>query len=109
MFVSRPWFAVLAFCAFQFAAAQNKSNSEIEQHIQHVTSDLMDPVVVKGDSHATHTLADWMKELDIPGVSIAVLHNGKIEWARGFGVRSIGGPAVDDATLFQAASISKPL
>jgi len=33
-------------------------------------------------------------ELNVPGVSIAVLHGGGIEWARGFGSTSIGGPPV---------------
>jgi len=65
--------------------------------------------MIKGDLHAAHALADRMKQLNVPGVSIAVIHNGKIEWARGFGVRSIGGKPVDNETLFQAASISKPL
>lgn len=94
-----------------FAIAQSTptNNAELEQHIQHVTSGLIGGVVIKGDEHATHTLADRMKELNVPGVSIAVLHNGKIEWARGFGVRSIGGAPVDAETLFQAGSISKPL
>lgn len=50
-----------------------------------------------------------MAELHIPGVSIAVVHNGTIEWARGFGVRQIGGDPVNPDTLFQAGSISKPL
>jgi CubicO group peptidase (beta-lactamase class C family) len=98
-------------CLAQSAATQTapESKAEVEQHIQHVTSGLIGGVVLKGDEHATHTLADRMKELNVPGVSIAVLHNGKIEWARGFGVRSLGGPPVDADTLFQAGSISKPL
>jgi CubicO group peptidase (beta-lactamase class C family) len=50
-----------------------------------------------------------MKELNIPGVSIAVIHLGKIEWARGFGVCSLGGAPVTAETMFQAGSISKPL
>lgn len=50
-----------------------------------------------------------MAELHIPGVSIAVVHNGTIEWAKGFGVRQIGGDPVNPDTLFQAGSISKPL
>jgi CubicO group peptidase (beta-lactamase class C family) len=66
-------------------------------------------VVIKGDEHATHTLADRMKELNVPGVSIAVIHVGKVEWARGFGVCSLGGPPVTADTMFQAGSISKPL
>jgi CubicO group peptidase (beta-lactamase class C family) len=98
-------------CLAQFAGSQNapESRTLVEQHIQRVTSGLIGGVILKGDEHATHALADRMKELNVPGVSIAVLHNGKIEWARGFGVRSIGGPPVDAETMFQAGSISKPL
>lgn len=86
-----------------------KSSPEVEQHIQHVTSGLVGAVVIKGDEHGTHTLAERMKELNVPGVSVAVLHNGKIEWARGFGVLELGGKAVDAETMFQAGSISKPV
>ncbi len=50
-----------------------------------------------------------MATLHVPGVSIAVTHNGKIEWARGFGVTKIGGSPVTVNTLFQAGSISKPV
>jgi CubicO group peptidase (beta-lactamase class C family) len=50
-----------------------------------------------------------MAALHVPGVSIAVIHNGKVEWARGFGVTSVGGAPVTPETLFQAASISKPV
>jgi CubicO group peptidase (beta-lactamase class C family) len=82
---------------------------EIEQRIQHVTAGLTSGVVIKGNEHARQTLATRMKELRVPGVSIAVIHGGKIEWARGFGVRSLGGPPVTANTMFQAASISKPL
>jgi len=54
------------------------------------------------------TLADRMSELHVPGVSIAVVHGGVVE-ARGFGVATIGGQPVLPGTLFQAASISKPV
>lgn len=82
---------------------------EVAQRIQRVEDGLVGTVVVKGDAHATHKLADRMKELNVPGVSVAVLHNGKIEWARGFGVASVGGPGVTADTMFQAGSISKPV
>jgi len=45
----------------------------------------------------------------VPGVSIAVIHNGEIEWAQGFGVVRLGGEPVTAETLFQAGSISKPV
>lgn len=45
----------------------------------------------------------------MPGVSIAVLHDGKIEWSKGYGVTRAGGAQVTPDTLFQAGSISKPV
>ena len=71
--------------------------------------DILPPVIIQGETPATTKLADRMAALHVPGVSIAVIHAGKIEWARGFGVTSIGGEDVNPNTLFQAASISKPV
>jgi len=82
---------------------------EVAQRIQRVESGLVGGVIIKGDTKATHNLADRLKELNVPGVSVAVLHNGKIEWARGYGVAAVGGPAVTADTMFQAGSISKPV
>jgi len=67
------------------------------------------PVLVKGESISSSKLSDRMAALHVPGVSIAVIHAGKLVWARGFGVVRVGGPPVTAETLFQAASISKPV
>jgi len=50
-----------------------------------------------------------MKRLNVPAVSIAVVHGGKIEWAKGYGLTRADGTAVNADTLFQAASISKSI
>ena len=81
----------------------------MEQHIAHIENGLLPTVLVRGEPVKTKKLADVMAERHVPGASVAYLHDGKIEWARGFGVSSIGGAAVTPDTLFQAASISKPL
>ncbi|MDQ5850582.1 MAG: beta-lactamase family protein, partial [Chloroflexota bacterium] len=58
----------------------------------------------------TRPLAERMALFDVPGVSIAVINNYEIEWARGYGVREAGGSeSVTEHTLFQACSISKPI
>lgn len=63
-----------------------------------------------GEVGPPKTLAARMAELHVPGVSVALINDGKIEWAKGFGVRDVAsGAPVDDQTLFQAASISKPV
>jgi CubicO group peptidase (beta-lactamase class C family) len=112
MFIPNPFaFVAMACCTVQLASAQAPTpvSPEIAQHIQRVENGLVGPVVLKGDPHATQSLSDRMKALKVPGVSVAVLHNGQIEWARGYGVTSLGGPPVNADTMFQAGSISKPL
>ncbi|MGE4339230.1 MAG: serine hydrolase [Pigmentiphaga sp.] len=54
--------------------------------------------------------ADIMARTGIPGMAIAVVHDGKVAYARGFGVRETGkaGP-IDADTVFQLASLSKPI
>ncbi len=101
--------AVLFEAQWVLAQVAAPVGAATEEHIRHVESGLIGSIVLKGDAHATHNLADRMKELNVPGVSIAVVHEGKIEWARGFGVASVGGAAVNAETMFQAGSISKPL
>ena len=55
-------------------------------------------------------LAERMANYKVPGVSIAVIEGGRVSWARGVGVKEAGKPdSVTPATLFQAASISKPV
>lgn len=49
-----------------------------------------------------------MKELDVPGVAIALADHGKVVFEGGFGVRELGKPApVDAHTLFMVASNTK--
>lgn len=55
-------------------------------------------------------LAARMAELKVPGVSIAVINDGKIEWARGYGLADVAsGRPVTVHTRFQAGSITKPV
>jgi CubicO group peptidase (beta-lactamase class C family) len=57
-----------------------------------------------------YTLQELMQRHRIPGVSIAVIKDFKIHWAKGYGVADAEtGQPVDTGTAFQAASISKPV
>jgi CubicO group peptidase (beta-lactamase class C family) len=56
------------------------------------------------------TLADRMRHYHVPGVSIALIDGGKIAWVRGYGVVDAASKTpVTPQTLFQAASLSKPV
>ena len=98
-----------ALAAITLGTLAAQAPSTVEQRIERIQNGLLPAVLVKGDPVTTTKLADRMAALHVPGVSIAVIHDGKIEWARGFGVTREGGPPVTPDTLFQAASISKPV
>jgi CubicO group peptidase (beta-lactamase class C family) len=55
-------------------------------------------------------IPELMRTTNVPGLSLAVFIRGKIVWLRGFGVRDrASGIPVNTRTLFEAASMSKPL
>jgi CubicO group peptidase (beta-lactamase class C family) len=57
-----------------------------------------------------YTLRQVMERFRVPGVSVAVIKDFAIHWAKGYGVADVEtGAAVENNTLFQAASISKPV
>jgi CubicO group peptidase (beta-lactamase class C family) len=96
-----------AICSLLAAMSAGASDA-VEEHVRHIRDGLLPPVLVEGEPHKRSLLAE-MARVRVPGVSIAVIHAGRIEWARGFGVTAIGGSDVTPRTLFQAASISKPV
>ena len=54
-------------------------------------------------------LPTWMEEAEVPGLAIAVVGDGA-SWCRGYGVGNIVDPRpVDEDTVFEACSLSKPL
>jgi len=56
------------------------------------------------------TLEQVMQRFRVPGVSVAVIRDFRIDWAMGYGVADAGtGRPVRTDTPFQAASISKPV
>jgi len=79
--------------------------------VQQVEQGLRHQVVISGDKRQHMTLADRMKFYKAPAISIAMIDHGKVAWAKGYGTVSLDTHAqkVDTKTLFQAASISKPL
>jgi CubicO group peptidase (beta-lactamase class C family) len=89
---------------------QRADATTVARRIERVENGLLPPAVVKGETPTKMKLADRMQFYKTPGVSIALINDGKTEWARGYGVLEVGGMnPVTLETLFQAASISKSL
>jgi CubicO group peptidase (beta-lactamase class C family) len=96
--------ALLVPFAASFAA------DSLPERIARIENGLVPGAVIKGRPVPTSSIAQRMAALHVPGASVAVINNGAIEWARGYGVAEAGGKrAVGTETLFQAASVSKPV
>lgn len=53
-------------------------------------------------------VARILKAFEVPGLALAVVKDGRVVWAKGYGVRRLGDPApVDAGTLFGIASNTK--
>jgi len=94
--------------AAEQAAAQASAASQA--HIARVEQNLLPTVRVQGRVYAPKRLPELMREYNVPAVSIAVINDGQIEWVRSYGLADSASqrPATPQ-TLFQAASISKPV
>ncbi|HEV2803432.1 MAG TPA: serine hydrolase [Chthoniobacterales bacterium] len=102
--------ALLAFAISTFAAEPAASPDQNRARTTRIENGLLPAVIVKGEPRPTMSISDRMAHYKVPGVSIAVINNGAIEWAAGYGVTEAGqSPPVTAETIFQAASISKPV
>ncbi len=87
-------------------AQTRKYPADVEERIRLVENSLAG--WVHTGENDTWTLTDRMKKYNINGLSIAVIHNYQIEWAKGYGFADVSEKRpVTEKTLFQAASISK--
>src|SRR5579863_3754937 len=68
------------------------------------------PAVEPSVAQLQKDIPDLMHQADVPGIAIAVLRNGKPYWQHNFGVKNskTNEPVTDD-TIFEAASLSKPV
>lgn len=104
--------AGLALAAFPAPVASQQRGAEADA----VGSPAQMQVIVEGVQTPNRqgldvlTLEEVMERFGVPGISVAVIHDFDVHWAKGYGVADVEtGAAVDVETLFQAASISKPV
>jgi CubicO group peptidase (beta-lactamase class C family) len=99
---------VIFLLIFFIAVTSIFTLDNIQPKIEKVENGLLPPIPVK--DRFKWNIYERMKHYNVPGVSVAVINNFKIEWAKGYGVldKETNDP-VTETTLFQAASISKPV
>lgn len=102
-----PALLVLAACAESSGPAPPSNPAASPDSI---ATGLLPAIVLEGEPTMPWAIEERMEHYHVPGVSVAVLEGGQIVWAQGWGVadRETGAPVTPE-TLFQAASISKPV
>ncbi|NIM12369.1 MAG: serine hydrolase [Candidatus Aminicenantes bacterium] len=99
---------VLIILAFVFALFNAPLTGTAKPEMQKLENGLLPPVLIKGEP--VWRLTERMKHHKVPGVSIAVIKDFKLHWTNGYGIKDVTTmEPVTEATLFQAASISKPV
>lgn len=111
---------ILLFILLLFISCSSKDeNSQVEQRIQSIENGLVEmsaPTLTEQfqaeriEKAKKQTLTERMKHYNVPGVSIAVINDYRIEWAKGYGSVKIGSSTpVTPETCFEAASTTKLL
>ncbi len=109
----------LAILLIIVSCSAQEENAQIEQKIQRIESGLVElssPSLVAifqtdpAETEKKMALSERMAFYQVPGVSIAVINDYKVEWTRGYGVTKAGSdtPVIPE-TLFEAASTTKLL
>jgi CubicO group peptidase (beta-lactamase class C family) len=78
--------------------------------VARIEQGLLPAVRIANAAPVKFALADRMAHFKVPAVSVAFVENGQLAWARAYGIADVAaGRRATTDTLFQAASISKPL
>lgn len=103
-----PIILLLTALIFHTAQSSNAQHIETNDKIKQIENGLSHYHQIKGEP--TWTIADRMEHYGVPGMSIAVIRDYKIAWTKTYGVKNKEtNEPITENTLFQAASISKPV
>ena len=103
---------IVVILIFIATSCKNEKTIDVTSDFDTIENSLVPSILVKGDSIINFNLLERMEYYKVPGVSIAVVENGKIKWAKGYGIANTIDSSIvntNTLTLFQAGSISKPV
>ncbi|REG82278.1 serine hydrolase [Algoriphagus antarcticus] len=106
------YFIISAFCLLLLSCSTEKESDQVAlaERISRIENGLQPNLQIEGDSLTLFNIEERLRELGIPGISIAFLANGGIEWARAYGMAdSSENRPMTIETMLLAGSISKPV
>lgn len=106
----QPTRLIAGLTALALSTAASRPSSAQTADVSSLIARIEAPQFPNRQGYDALTLPELMQRLRVPGLSVAVIRDYRIHWARGYGVADVEtGRAVDTGTVFQAASISKPV
>ena len=95
---------VVSFMFLLFTLHSFGTETTLRQRFLKIDGEMVEP------KQLDSLVADAIKKAMIPGLSLAVVDGDLITYSRGFGVKNnVTKEAVNDSTVFRAASLSKPV
>jgi CubicO group peptidase (beta-lactamase class C family) len=85
------------------------STSDLEERIRRVMSDLREETTIPGQHCSPCPVHQRVAQTCTPAMSVGVIDNFEVAWARGFGTLAAGAEPAAANTPFQCGSISKPV
>lgn len=81
---------------------------QVAERIRRIETGLQSDALLWSQEAKPATISERLARHATPAVSVAIIHDGVVEWARGYGMIERGQPIpVTAETIFQACSISK--
>ena len=104
------------YCTFIFLlilsvfTGRSESQEKFASEIKSVTAQKTNPVKQAFPGTIEEKISSLMKKTNIPGLSISVIKGGKIDFSKGIGVKNANSKEpVDENTIYEACSLSKPV
>ncbi len=102
---------LMLFSGIGLVACESNTTSEgSAEAISTIEKSLTGNILFEGEDEKKFSIEERMQHHNVPGVSIAVIQDGRLAWAKGYGYANTSSKKeVDVNTVFQAGSISKPV
>jgi len=109
--MKRLCFLSVLLLLFSCSLHDGEPNSQTpDSRVARIESGLIPDFWIKGADPVPFNINERLDELGIPGLSVAFVADGKIEWARAYGMSSVAeNRPMETDTMLLAGSISKPV
>jgi len=99
---------LVSFASMTLAFASFSGDVTLESRIEAMETGLRPSVHIVGTEKQRWSIEDRMAHYNVPGMSIVIIKDGKIIFAKGYGVKEAGTTEnVDTNTVFSVGSLSK--